>query len=360
MAAARKLLAAGIRCGSSRRRGDMSIKRAVVQLLGAVASAMLLGCLSREESLDIQPDGSVTVRHTIRGDKGDIDGGAARLPGAPFKVERRTVQKDDGTTEELFTAKAGFARVADIPRGFAQPGDRFAERALRFTTTLEMRQEGGFTYYRFERRYTPRRWADYAAFLRRAFPKEIEELLGDLNRLARASMERKRQAVKAILLYEKLKLQHQAERATAALVKGRQPTDAQLAIRAAVHDYFTYRVSVDDLVELLWATEPKILKAANKITARAKEVVLEKATQELELDEAGRKQLEENLALEEHDLEVSQDLEDEGFTVRVRMPGAVIGHNGDEAVADEVTFRFNGQDLRDRDVVLVATSKRRR
>lgn len=338
----------------------MSIKTTGLCLLAAVAGTTLMGCLSREETLDIQADGSVTVSHVIRGDKGDMDGGAARLPGAPFTVERRTIQKDDGSSEELLTAKASFARVEDIPASFAGLWDRFPERALRFTTTLEMREENGFTYYRFERRYTPRRWADNASFLRRAFPKQIEELLSDMNKLARAPIEKKRQAVQAVLLYEKLKLQYQAERATAPLVRGRQPTDAQLAIRAAVHDYYTHRIAVDDLVDLLWETEAKILEATNKITADARKLVLEKATRELMLDAAGRKQLEENLAAEEHDLAVSQDLEDEGFTVRVRIPGELIGHNGDDAAANEVTFRFNGQDLRDREVVLVVTSKRRR
>lgn len=333
----------------------MSIKH----LLVAVAGASLVGCLSREETLDIQADGSVTVSHAIRGDKGDMDGGAARMPGAPFQVDRKTVKKADGKTEDVLTAKASFRKVADIPQSFAQAGDRFADRALRFTTTLEMRQENGFTHYRFERRYAPRRWADHGSFLRRAFPTEIEELLSDMDKLARAPVGKKREVVEAVLRYERMKLQHQAERATAPLVKGRQPTDEQLAIHAAVKDYYTHRVSVDDLVELLWETEPKILKATQKIGVDARRVVLEKATKELKLDEAGRKQLEANLAAEEHDLAVSQDLEDESFTVKVRMPGDLVRHNGEEAMADEVTFRFSGEDLRDRDVVLVATSKRR-
>lgn len=331
-----------------------------VRLVVAATGAVLLGCLSREETIEIRPDGSVTVRHEIRGDKGDMDGGAARLPGPPFQLQRSTVKKDDGKTEELLIARASFAKVADIPQSFSRPGDPFPERALRFTTTLDMRQEGEFTYYRFERRYTPRHWADYGAFLRRAFPKEIEELVSDTDRLAQAPTEKKREVVEAFLLFERLKLQHQTERATASLAKGRQPTDAQLAILAAVRDYFEHQVSVNDLVELLWETEPKILQATSRIAAGARKVVVDRATREFGLDEAGRKRLEKNLAAEEQDLDVSRDLEDEGFTVRVRMPGDLIGHNGDKALADEVTFRFNGEDLRDRDVVLVATSKLRR
>ncbi len=55
--------------------------------------------------------------------------------------------------------------------------------------------------------------------------------------------------------------------------------------------------------------------------------------------------------------EITHDLSDERFTVRVEMPGTIVGHNADGANGNVVTWTFEGTMLRDRDVDLMVTSR---
>jgi hypothetical protein len=54
--------------------------------------------------------------------------------------------------------------------------------------------------------------------------------------------------------------------------------------------------------------------------------------------------------------EITEDLCAENFEIVVKLPGELVGANG-EAEGSTVTWRFGGKRLRDRDVLLMATSR---
>jgi hypothetical protein len=54
---------------------------------------------------------------------------------------------------------------------------------------------------------------------------------------------------------------------------------------------------------------------------------------------------------------VTEDLNDERFTIRVEMPGQIVAHNGDNRAGNIVTWTFAGEFLHDRTIELLVTSR---
>ena len=55
--------------------------------------------------------------------------------------------------------------------------------------------------------------------------------------------------------------------------------------------------------------------------------------------------------------EITEDLGDDGFVIKVTMPGIIVGDNGESANGSTVTWTFSGAMLRDRDLELMVTSR---
>ena len=56
------------------------------------------------------------------------------------------------------------------------------------------------------------------------------------------------------------------------------------------------------------------------------------------------------------DYDASSDLSDETFQLTVDMPGTIVGGNAEELGGSRVTWKFNGKDLHEHEVVLRAVS----
>ena len=133
-------------------------------------AALACGCLEREETLVIAADGSVRAQHVVDGDAGDFLSGAARYPQhAPFSTQRRDYVDRDGNAKVTVRATAEFARVEDMPTHYGPAGDGLAAEAVQLLSEFTTWERDGRRFYRFERRYQPRAWADYRVFYRRAF-----------------------------------------------------------------------------------------------------------------------------------------------------------------------------------------------
>ena len=75
-------------------------------------------------------------------------------------------------------------------------------------------------------------------------------------------------------------------------------------------------------------------------------------------DPSGRRS-EEFIALFEEQkrrFEITEDLRDDAWEVRVEMPGEIVGHNGDDVESGAVKWEFDSSALCDRDQVLLVTS----
>ncbi|MCA8923467.1 MAG: hypothetical protein KDD82_16745 [Planctomycetes bacterium] len=324
------------------------------RLTWALVGAALLGstgCLEHEETLTVHPDGSLEVSYVIHGDGEDLDQGAAAQPGgAPWAVERTTRAKQDGKLEHVLRARAEFARAAELPACFGDP-----ESALTRSTELTVTPSAEGRVFRFSRAYGAREWAPYAFAERRAFPDEVKALVKQLGEFASFTDEERGLLVRALCAYEQAKVERWAEAALAVVAPGADPGRAALEVQEAIRGEITATVDPAFLARLL-ADPQEIKEAAKGLEARVHRAAAAAAARALELGPQREQALREELARQRRVFEVSEDLGDEAFVVRLRLPGVVLRHNADEVQGDTLIWRFTGQDLRDRTHRLLATS----
>ncbi len=316
----------------------------------------LSGCLERQETITVRPDGSLEVVHVIRGDAADLDGGAARYPsGPPFEVERSTRVKEDGKEEHVLSARAVFPHAAAVPDRF---GDGDAT-ALHLDTRLERTAEAGGTRYTFARTYAPREWADYRFFHARAFPDEVKALLQRPGGLDALAPEERRRVLGAVVAYERLKAQRWSDAALREAAPGGPSPAHRLAVREAVAAFFARELpieAVESLLDLARRAPGELATRSRELQARHDQEVTAVAATVAGLTPEQQAAFAQAVGRERRAFEVSEDLGDERFVVRLRLPGRVLAHNADAVEDGALVWRFSGEDLRERRHDLLATS----
>lgn len=327
-------------------------------LLGAL---LLSGCLEREEAVTITPDGALEVVHTIRGDAGDLDAGAARYPTVgPWEARREVRRRDDGQEEHVLVARARFASAAEVPTHFGAPGEP-AGSLLAVTTRLEVVGEAGATRYVFARTYGAREWGDYRVLHAHAFDGQVRALLapekGGFDALSPAEQDR---LLEAVIDWERGKAQRWAEQALGLAAPDRADAPlARLAAQDAVSAFFARELPVERaraLLDLARAEPARLEGELRALQARHDAEVSEALRRALGLGPHQAARLRDALAAERRAFEVTEDLGDERFVVRLRLPGRVERHDADAVEDGALVWRFSGEELRDREVTLLATS----
>lgn len=318
------------------------------------------GCLEHEELLVVDPHGGLEVTHTWRGDPPDLDGGAARLPGREegWQLQRSTRIKEDGKPEDTLVARARFASAQALPARFGPADEPLAAAQLEVETSLEVVPQAGRVVYRFRRSYAPRTWGPYAFLQKRAFPEEVKALFKEAGDLEHMAAEKKRVLLEAVAGYERDKARHWADRALASAggPGGEGDVGGRLAVRAAVDAVFQARVSLSELERLVRLPPDQLEAETRRLQAALEEAVVQAAAPALARDEARLSRLREQLRLLRRSFEVTEDLGDEAFVVRLTLPGRLIAHDADGVEGGALVWRFHGQDLRDRRHTLLAES----
>ena len=319
-----------------------------------VLSAMV-GCLKRTETITVHQDGRVELTVTFDGDPGDVLGGDAMLSSAPgWKVADQRKKNDDGGEDLVRTGSLAIPPGGEWPDSYAGPGDVSADVCLRFPSTLTIERRDDGTYYHFRRTYKGRPWARINHTRDLIFDEEIEALAkkdpDELKPLEQQSL------VRAMIEFEKAKAVEFAEQAADELGDA-LTQDRRLAVRAGI-------IQVYDAVSIPWAVdllaspnnEDRIEQEAAKLVERTNDAI------ESALLRGGVRSTVITRFVKVHDrvkrrFSVTEDLSDETWKVTLTMPGMIIGHNGDSVQDGTVTWEFDGEALRDRDQVLMATSK---
>ncbi len=334
----------------------MKRRHAIIAILAV--PLLLGGCLKRKEAIVLHADGRIDVEHAFIGDGDDLDYGPVRKPdGQGYETSRTVETRDDGDVEHTWTARASYDSAEAMPTSFAAEGDPFAERVLRFRTSVSIREEAGRTYYRFTRVYEPRDWADYRYFSRVCFPPEIEALYEDPDAIPELSLEDRLRLIDAMVRYERMSMQLWADRALAAVAPDAKGLlDAQLDVRDAIAEHCRTHLAPEKVVTVLSRDAGEVEAFAAKAQKAMRALVVERARAALSLSDAQALALQKALLREQFDFDLSHDLGDEDFVVRLEMPGRVVGSNADERDGSALVWTFHGLDLRDRRHVLVATS----
>ncbi|MEM7166136.1 MAG: hypothetical protein AAF581_11770 [Planctomycetota bacterium] len=322
-----------------------------------VAAGILLwggGCLTRKEGLTVHEDGSITVVHEISGDAGDLNGGAAQLPlREPFAVRRFVREKSDGKKEHCAIAEATYRSAAAMPQTFAGDNAPYREASLHFTNHLSITEHDDGVHYVFVRRYIGRDWGRYAFDRKRAFPEHVEKLL-DQGPIEKLQPDEQRTVLAAFADYERRKLHIWLERALDEVGNDDNRWRVLLQAGAAIDQFHKEQLVVDRLVTLLELPSNELEKQADSLMQSWLQRAKNTATAGLS-SMAARERFEERFALYRHDFEVSEDLRDENFELRVQMPGTVVHSNG-VTTGSTTQWQFSGQELCLGDRVLVVES----
>jgi hypothetical protein len=306
----------------------------------------LAGCLEREERVRVLPTGALEITHTLKGDPGDFDAtrGDALPSGTPWLVRDEDVTKEDGRVVRVRRASATFGSAKEVPTTFGDAA------ALRFTTSLSVeRLDGGRVRYTLERRYAPRAWAWRARLEKLAIPDDLRAALGE-KRDGPLPDDLLRRVIDAALTLKRDEARAHLDAALTAIAPAVDPA-ARLRARAAFDAAYAEAWQVDALLPAVKepAAMPALEARFRDETARAAGRAAALALG-ADVEAAARAAFE----AERRVLEVSEDLRDESFVVRVELPVGVTSHDG-EALEDggrTAVFRFKGEDLCDREHVL--------
>ncbi|RJP39772.1 MAG: hypothetical protein C4547_03290 [Phycisphaerales bacterium] len=322
----------------------------------AALLAALAGCIKRTERITVHQDGRADLSVEFNGDLDDFSGGdpmlAAEAPGWTVTEERKT--HDDGKIEMTRTAQRSVPPGTQIPDRYALPSSENADVCLTFPTTVTIEKRGDGAYYHFRRVYTAREWARYEYHQEHVFKDDLKELVEqDPDSL---TPDQQRQVILGFIEVEKMKAVEHA-RAAGEELSAVVGQDARLAVEAAVRGVYD-SISADWAVDLMTAPDK-----GERIAAEAERIVGEaKAAIRAALSREGVPPSVVERFAAAHDRHmrryaVAQDLGDEAWEVRVRLPGVIVGHNGDKLDGGEVVWAFEAAALTDRDLVLMATSR---
>lgn len=141
----------------------------------ALLLLMLTGCVEREETITVHPDGSTTIRAQITGTRSDFRAPLA-WPSAPtwtiIEDHVDTAGKPDSATLKR-TAEITIPAGMIIPQSYAEPLSPGYDMSLHFPTEVKHWTENGRDYYEFKRTYRARRFGCYNLVGSKIFNEEV-------------------------------------------------------------------------------------------------------------------------------------------------------------------------------------------
>jgi len=325
---------------------------ALAATLGALAS----GCLERIEKITIRSDRSAELVSTFKGDPADFEHGDA-LPraGGPWAVkEARESSKGSGDDKLIRTATLTIPPGGMIPGTYAQaPADEAV--SLRFPTSLTVESRADGQYIHFARTYLAREDAPFTIAKRR-FQEEPElKRLADAEPASLTENDRRR----LIEAFRQIEMEKELRYVRAGVAALNRPQDVGLRIREAA---VAAGNSFDPAKALALLAMPQSDERDRAIAELSGEFLLA-ITHALNIAIAAEKLTADEInafsdAYEKarRIREVTEDLADERWEVRVKMPGRIVAHNADEVENDELVWTFDSAALMDAERELLATS----
>jgi hypothetical protein len=273
--------------------------------------------------------------------------------------------------EKTLVVTADFARVEDLPAGWAPASEPYADAYQRRSAKLAIERKGPRTVYAFERTLHPREFERYDPWT--AVRRELgdDELVARIEDEQPLSEEQSALVAEAVVRGLRATAQALADDTLAALyVDGDAALPASGRERAsrAVAEALAGLTGIERVGGLLRAVlqrrdaERSGADAGEEVEQLEKDIratlrtalagALEREGLPLAARNAALGQLEWLLAASDQ----TADLGDEQLVVRVRMPGVVVGGNFDAKEEGAAVWRIAGMDLRDRTRVLRVVS----
>ncbi|MBU0638206.1 MAG: hypothetical protein KKB50_05015 [Planctomycetes bacterium] len=328
-------------------------------LLATGALIGVAGCLERKETIRVARDGAVEIEIQYKGDPEDFATGDA-MPDqhSGWRVVDEVKTDDEGKQEQTRRGRLRFAAGQPLPDSYASPHDPDYVTALAFPTevTVERRRDGW--YYHFRRVYEGRQYARFAYYRRLVEQdKELQTLMqGDPSEL---SDEARTQLITRLRKVEAL--QHAEYLASAAETLAEEwPQHYGLLLRQTLLNNLE-QPNIEPILELLDA--PQSAERDTAIDDFGRRLVEEARDQlrdtmrELRLPRDQIAAFDAAYDEEQARWAVTEDIGDEAWEIRLKLPGELVASNGERQEDGFVAWCFDGEALRDRNVVLMATSR---
>ncbi len=332
------------------------MKRLLVVICVFGLNIIIPGCVEREETIRVEPDGTTHLEVVFKGDPDDIRTGDALLSQmGSWSVVDKVQSKDDGSEKLLRTATLTIKPGEKLPEQYCLEGSDLSSIALSMPTSLRVEEKSDGTYYHFRRDYKRRDWACIDYFRRKLVDTELEAIKD--KDIADVPVKQLESLARGLVEYEKAKVIELAWAANEAL-HSQLKQDQWLVLRQWIDDVYN-RIDIGHVVEIL---QMKDQQAGEKIQSLADDVSLkihQMITQTLsEVDTTGLlgRKFARQFEIEQQRRVISEDLQDENWKVSVQLPGRLVGHNGDNVERDVIIWKFAGDALHDRDQILMATS----
>ena len=299
---------------------------------------------------------SLAVRFETESFDEMYEGDAVPTVDAGWIVVETSAPQDDGKEIYRLTADAEFGPEEPLPSSYASPRDPDPDLWTRFPTevTIEERRDG--TYYHFARRYTARPWARLEtarAMMKEQLEKMETDDLDEMTDAERATL------LRVLARFESMKTRVFA-RAAYRETLGDLPQDLWLGVHAALMEA-TEALDYDEILTRIFTEERELDEEAMAAEDAAHhEQALETMRHALRLQGLSEGRLNAFVRRFRWHVryeEITEDLADDKFIIEVTMPGTIIGHNADRVDGRTAAWSFGGEQLRDRDLELLVTSR---
>jgi hypothetical protein len=343
------------------RRNSMSRYKRMA--LAAASAWLLLGfcsCVTREETINVLPDGSsvITVQLTADSEE-ELNAAAPPTAADGWKVERSTRIEDAGKTKHMLVASKHVAPHAFLPSQDAPSGPQ-AALELKFPTSLTVEKRPDGTYYLFRRTFDARDFAQWNHVEAREVNKNLAPLVHQKS-LTRSEWE------KVVRMQIELQVDKKLEVARAAFlqVTPQAPVDQWVRVNKAIQAA-AQKQDIKRLVDLLQAKESpqrdkEIVEATKAwdIDATIKQSLAAQGYNEQQLTAYA-----EACKARDRRNEITNRINDERFCVRLQLPGQLIGSNATKIENNgTLEWQISGEQMMDRkgvDFGAGAASSRRR
>ncbi len=331
--------------------------RAVLALI--LAALTLTGCLERKELITVDPDGTVTIEASFESKSFQEihQGDAIPTLETGWAVVDSVHQDQDGEDVFRLEATAVFPPEVDLPGTFARPGDPVAGAALQFPTelTIEGRPDG--TYYHFHRRYVGRSWATLDILRRHIVEEAVDEQGRKFEQL---SADEQARTIQAFVDFEAIKMLTFARKAFLE-VSPEIAQDDWLAVDASVRE-LARSFDARRVIGLLAIADEQqrdqaIADEATRWQRAADERLVAALREHCGYGGARMNAFQDRLRWHKRYHEISEDLGDETFEITLIVPGEIVGSNANATAINSATWTFRGEDLRDRDIEIMVSSR---
>lgn len=330
----------------------------LLSIVVTLAALLLPGCLKRTETITVAPDGRVRINFVAEGDKDDIDSGDA-MPSsqAGWTVQRSFHLDKQHKRVDKLTASIELPPGQPLPARFATT-EQLARICLAFPTRLTIEHRPDGVYYNFQRIYRRREMADAQYHRDRILTDKIKKLAEQgLEKLDPAQRRRVLQAWLEVQYHDVVRFAEQALTAIAA----RLPVDARLTLHRTIRQAL-YKQDWRQLDKILTLPQPQRNEALSRYADRAlarTQRAIRQCLSSLRISPDKIERFEAAFTQARKRFEITQDLDDESFQVRLSLPGELIGHNAQRVEDAYIVWTFDGKALHDRDHVLLASSRLR-